>query len=217
MKPKVKICCISSVQEAETAARFGAAALGLVGEMPSGPGIISDALIREIVRTIPPPLASFLLTSRTSAQAIIGHHKLVYTNTIQLVDALQEGTYQQIREALPGIKLVQVVHVLGEQSIEEAMRLEQNVDAILLDSGNPGLKVKELGGTGRIHDWVISRRIRESIHKPVFLAGGLHAGNVREAIEVVQPFGVDLCSGVRSNGQLDPYKLEKFFEAVEKS
>ncbi|WP_369410450.1 phosphoribosylanthranilate isomerase [Pontibacter qinzhouensis] len=72
-----------------------------------------------------------------------------------------------------------------------------------------------MGGTGRIHDWVISRRIRESIGKPIFLAGGLTPENVREAIEVVQPFGVDVCSGVRTGGQLDQYKLEKFLKAVD--
>ncbi|WP_242918106.1 phosphoribosylanthranilate isomerase [Pontibacter liquoris] len=215
-KPHVKICCISSIQEAHTAIQQGASALGLVGEMPSGPGVISDTLIREIARLIPPPIASFLLTSHTTPARILQHHDRVHTNTIQLVDALAPEGYQQLREALPGIKLVQVVHVLGEESVEEAQQAAEHADAILLDSGNPKLPVKELGGTGRIHDWVISRKIRESISKPLFLAGGLNADNVREAIEVVQPFGVDLCSGVRTNGLLDPYKLEKFFEAIEK-
>lgn len=184
--------------------------------MPSGPGVVSDALIREIAQTIPPPVTSFLLTCHTNAPDIIRHYQLVLTNTIQLVDTLKPGAYVQLREALPGVKLVQVVHVLGEESVEEARHAASQADAILLDSGNPKLQVKELGGTGRIHDWVISRHIRESINKPVFLAGGLNADNVREAIEVVQPFGVDVCSGVRTNGHLDPYKLEKFFEAVGK-
>jgi phosphoribosylanthranilate isomerase len=216
MKPRVKICCISSVEEANTAILAGASALGLVGNMPSGPGVIEDELIREIAHAIPPPIASFLLSSHTDAQDIIRHHKRVHTGVIQLVDELKTGTFRQLRAALPGIKLVQVIHVTDERSIEEAQRMAAHVDAILLDSGNPALQVKELGGTGRIHDWVISRKIRESITTPVFLAGGLNADNVREAIEVVQPFGVDVCSGVRTNGHLDLYKLDKFFEAVEK-
>ncbi|WP_347156576.1 phosphoribosylanthranilate isomerase [Pontibacter chitinilyticus] len=216
MRPKVKICCISSIEEAQIAIQGGAAALGLVGDMPSGPGMISDELILEITQTIPPPIASFLLTRHTEEASIVAHHHQVHTSTIQLVDAVAPATYRQLRQALPGVKLVQVVHVLGEASVEEAQQMAEVADALLLDSGNPHLPVKELGGTGRIHDWIVSRRIRESINKPVFLAGGLHAGNVREAIEVVQPFGVDLCSGVRTNGHLDPYKLEKFFEAVEK-
>lgn len=214
MKPRVKICCISSVSEAQMAIAYGASALGLVGNMPSGPGIISDELIVQIAKSVPPPISTFLLTSETQAEAIIAHHQKVHTTTIQIVDALQEGTYQQIRQALPAIKLVQVIHVIDEQTVEEAIQISEFVDAILLDSGNPNLQVKELGGTGRVHNWALSRKIRESIQIPLFLAGGIKAENVKEAIETVQPFGLDLCSSVRTNGLLDPTKLEKFFEAL---
>ena len=110
MKPRVKICCISNIAEARLAIECGASALGLVGYMPSGPGVISDELIAEIAMTVPPPIATFLLTSETRAEAIITHYQKVHTNTIQIVDALQEGTYQQIRQALPNVKLVQVIH-----------------------------------------------------------------------------------------------------------
>lgn len=212
--PRVKICCINSIREAQMAIDHGASAIGLVGKMPSGPGPIPDELIFEISRRVPPPIATFLLTSETKAPDIIAHHQLVKTNTIQIVDALSEGTYSEIKEALPSIKLVQVIHVIDEGSVEEAVKVSQFVDALLLDSGNPKLKVKELGGTGRTHNWKLSRKIRESINIPLFLAGGLKAENVRAAIEEVEPFGVDLCSGVRTNGQLDPRKLEAFFSQV---
>ncbi|NNE98459.1 MAG: phosphoribosylanthranilate isomerase [Pyrinomonadaceae bacterium] len=215
MKPRVKICCISSRQEAFHAIDFGASALGLVGEMPSGPGIISDNEILEIASTVPPPIATFLLTSETVAEEIIGHHKRVQTNTIQIVDDLNDRDYQAIRKALPNIKLVQVVHVLNESSVEEALEVAELVDAVLLDSGNPNLAVKELGGTGRTHNWGLSRKIVDQCKKPVFLAGGLKPENVREAIEAVQPFGLDLCSGVRTDGKLDLQRLEKFFMEVE--
>ena len=185
--------------------------------MPSGPGVISDEQIRTIAQGVPPPVATFLLTSATDAAEIIQHHRRVATSTIQIVDALRSGTYQSIREALPGIKLVQVIHVVDESSVAAALALAEQVDALLLDSGNPNLAVKELGGTGRVHNWQLSRQIREQISKPIFLAGGLQAGNVRAAIETVEPFGLDLCSGVRTNGQLDLRKLEAFFEAVEKA
>ena len=197
------------------AIRYGAAALGLVGKMPSGPGIISDEEIYSIAQTIPPPIASFLLTSETTAEDIITHHRRVHTTTIQLVDALSGRSYELIREKLPAVKLVQVIHVIDERSVEEAIEIADFVDAILLDSGNPNLSVKELGGTGRTHNWQLSRQIRSHITKPVFLAGGLHPLNVKEAIEVVQPFGVDLCSGVRTHGKLDEKKLEAFFKALE--
>ncbi len=210
--PKVKICCISSEAEARQAIAFGASALGLVGAMPSGPGVISDAKIRQLADVVPPPIATFLLTSETNTQKIIAHQKRVHTNTIQIVDALSAGTYRDIRAALPDVKLVQVIHVVDEHSIAEAEKIADEVDALLLDSGNPKLPVKELGGTGRVHDWALSRRIRESVNKPVFLAGGLRPENVRRAIETVQPYGLDLCSGVRTDGKLDPRKLEAFFK-----
>ncbi|MFN8343677.1 MAG: phosphoribosylanthranilate isomerase [Spirosomataceae bacterium] len=214
MQPRVKICCISSVAEARLAVECGAAALGLVGHMPSGPGIISDELIAQIAGSVPPPISTFLLTCETNADAIIAHHQRVHTTTVQIVDALQEGTYAQIRQALPAVKLVQVIHVIDEKTVEEAIQAAEFVDALLLDSGNPSLQIKELGGTGRVHNWKLSRQIRDSISIPLFLAGGLRAENVKEAMDTVQPFGLDLCSSVRTDGLLDRRKLERFFEAI---
>ncbi len=196
------------------AIRHGASALGLVANMPSGPGVISDDLILAISKTVPPAISTFMLTCETSAASIIEHHKRTLTNTIQIVDELKTGTYEAIRLALPAIKIVQVIHVINEKTIEEALKISAFVDALLLDSGNPNLEIKELGGTGRVHNWAISRKIVEQSKLPVFLAGGLTVDNVRQAIEQVQPFGLDLCSGVRTGKKLDPYKLEKFFENV---
>jgi phosphoribosylanthranilate isomerase len=214
MKPRVKICCIASQEEARIAIAYGASALGLVAAMPSGPGPIPDDLILRIARSVPPPIATFLLTCETSAEAIIAHHRRTLTNTLQLVDTPEPGVYAAIRAALPSVKIVQVIHVRDENSLDEALQAAEQADALLLDSGNPSLAVKELGGTGRVHDWRLSRTIVAQSPVPVFLAGGLHAGNVRAAIDQVQPFAVDLCSGVRTNGHLDPKKLEAFFNAV---
>ena len=213
-RPKIKICCISSLEEAFLAIKHGADALGLVGNMPSGPGVIADELISQITKHVPPPIATFLLTSERKASDIIAHHQKVQTNTIQIVDSLLEMDYAKIREAIPAVKLVQVIHVLNEKQIDEALEIEQWVDAILLDSGNPNLKVKILGGTGNSHDWKLSRKIREAVNKPVFLAGGINAQNVQQAIEEVNPYGIDLCSSVRTNGQLDASKLDIFFKAI---
>ncbi|MEI6088355.1 MAG: phosphoribosylanthranilate isomerase [Bacteroidota bacterium] len=214
MIPKIKICCISSLQEAKMAIEFGASALGLVASMPSGPGTIDDALILEIARTIPPPIATFMLTCETSASEIIEHHHRTRTNTIQMVDELLEGSYNDIKLAIPSIKLVQVIHVIDESSVDEAIEIAEHVDALLLDSGNPKAMIKELGGTGRTHNWGLSRKIVEQSKVPVFLAGGINANNVKIAIEEVNPFGIDLCSSVRYNGKLDPYKLDAFFKAI---
>jgi phosphoribosylanthranilate isomerase len=182
--------------------------------MPSGPGVISDELIFRIAKTVPPPIGTFLLTSETSVAEIFKHHQRTQTNTIQLVDSLTRGSYNDLRTAIPGIKLVQVIHVINEYSVDEAIRISEHVDAILLDSGNPNLLVKELGGTGRTHNWKLSRKIRDCIKVPIFLAGGLKPENIRQAIEEVQPFGIDLCTGVRTNGILDKDKLAWFFHEI---
>jgi len=211
---RVKICCISSVEEAMLAVKYGASALGLVSAMPSGPGIITENLIAEIAERVPPGVASFLLTSKQTADEIIEQHKSCRTNTIQICDHLIDGKYSEIKKALHGIKIVQVVHVTGEESLHEAVEVSKHVDAILLDSGNQKLEIKELGGTGRVHDWSISKKIRESIGVPLYLAGGLKPDNVQDAIRNVNPFGLDLCSGVRTNGKLDVQKLSMFMEKV---
>lgn len=215
-RPRIKICCISSIDEAKMAIAQGASALGLVGKMPSGPGIISDELINKITRTVPPPIATFLLTSETKPEEIISHYKRVHTTTIQIVDKLDRREYNLIRKELPFVRLVQVVHVIDDSSVREAIETSKYVDAILLDSGNPNLAIKELGGTGRIHNWELSREIRKAISIPLFLAGGINKDNVKRAIETVQPFGLDLCSGVRTDGKLDSQKLEEFFKAIER-
>jgi len=212
--PRVKICCISSVAEAQLAIRCGADALGLVSAMPSGPGTIGEDAIAEIAAAAPPPIATFLLTCLSDADAIIEQQRRCGTNTLQLVDAVPPPTYATLRRALPGVRIVQVIHVLGEHSVREAQIVAPHVDALLLDSGNPHLAIKELGGTGRVHDWTHSARIVRKCGKPVFLAGGLRADNVRSAIDAVRPFGLDLCSGVRTDGALDAQKLAAFFAAL---
>ena len=212
MQPRIKICCIRSIDEAWTAIRFGASAIGLVARMPSGPGPIPDELIRQIAAAVPPPVATFMLTSETSVKAIIRHHERTLTNTIQIVDNLAEGTYSELKNALPSVRIVQVIHVIDQESVDLAVSISENVDALLLDSGNPNLVIKQLGGTGRVHDWKLSRKIRDNSKCPVFLAGGLKPENVRQAIEEVEPFGIDVCSGVRTDGKLDRQKLSDFFQ-----
>ena len=216
-KTHIKICCISSLEEAKFAIKAGASALGLVGHMPSGPGIISDELIAEIAASVPKNIDTFLLTSETSAAKIIQHYLKVNTTIIQLVDSLTQGSYSQIKAALPHVKIVQVLHVLDESSINEALKISNFVDLILLDSGNPNLATKELGGTGRIHNWEISKEIVKKVTIPVFLAGGLTPKNALQAIKEVNPYGLDLCSGVRTNGLLDVAKLAAFFRSIKQN
>lgn len=213
--PRVKVCCIASVAEARLAVAAGASALGLVSAMPSGPGVIDDdtaaaiaaALRGEAVRT-------FLLTSRTRAEGIAAQHAHVRPTTLQLVDHVPHDELRRLRALVPDAELVQVIHVTGEEALAEAVAVAPLVDALLLDSGNPRLAVKQLGGTGRSHDWRLSRRIRDAVHPtPLWLAGGLRADNVAEAVATVQPHGLDLCSSVRTDGALDAARLAAFMAA----
>ena len=208
--PRVKVCCISSVDEARTAIEAGADAIGLVSSMPSGPGVIPEDLIRTIAGTVPPPIATFLLTCHQRVADIVAQQRRCGTNTVQICDRLIHGSYTELRAAMPGVAVVHVIHVNGRESLEEAVSMAPHVDALLLDSGNQTLATKELGGTGRTHDWRLSAEIRRAVRVPIFLAGGLRAENVREAIGQVEPWGVDLCSGVRSGGRLDRSKLKAF-------
>jgi len=213
--PRIKICCIASIAEAALAVEAGASALGLVSHMPSGPGVIRDEQIAEIAATVPPSIGTFLLTSRQNVDEIVAQQRFCGTNTIQICDHLTRGTHRELRQALPGISIVQVIHVTGPESVEEAEAVAPHVNAILLDSGNQKLAVKELGGTGRRHDWTLSRKIRERIRVPLFLAGGLTPENVAQAIREVEPFGLDVCSGVRTAGKLDAEKLKRFIGGVQ--
>ena len=215
---RFKICCMASTEEAALAIAVGADAVGLVSAMPSGPGPIPDDLIPHIAAAVPAPVATFLLASRTMAADIIPQARASHCNTLQFVDHVHAEEWPALREALPNLRLVQVIHVTGESAIDDAVDAAGRADLILLDSGNPRLAVKELGGTGRRHDWAISRRIALEVQErrgvPVFLAGGLNPENVAEAIATVRPFGVDVCSSVRTADGLDPEKVEAFAAAV---
>ncbi len=214
---RVKICCIASVEEARLAVQYGASALGLVSAMPSGPGVIAEALIAEIVEdtaSTSPAIDTFLLTSQTDPAKLVKQQGRCGTNTVQICDDLPPNAYATLRESLPGVRLVPVIHVADADSVAHALRMTKDADALLLDSGNPSLAIKELGGTGRTHDWSLSAEIVKQSSIPVYLAGGLNAENVGEAIRTVRPYGVDVCSGVRTTGSLDESKLIAFMAAV---
>lgn len=214
MRTRVKICCISSVDEAQLAIREGADAIGLVGPMPSGPGPIPDRTIADIARQVPPGVSCFLLTSETTVSGIAEHLLRTGVATVQLVQHLSLAETMGLDRVLLSTRRVQVIHMEGPEALDLIEKYEPYVHAFLLDSGRPSAETPELGGTGRTHDWDLSRRFVEKSKKPVYLAGGLTPENVQEAILTVRPFGVDVCSGVRTNGHLDPRKLADFMSAI---
>lgn len=217
MQTKVKICCIQNIDEANLAIQYGASAIGLVSEMPSGPGPIFEAKIREIAEAVPKSINTFLLTSKTDSREIINQLKRCGTDTVQIVDSLTSGNYEDIRNAIDDISIVQVIHVINDHSLKQAIETAPYVDALLLDSGNPSLATKVLGGTGKTHNWQISNSICRNVDIPVYLAGGLNQHNISAAIKTVRPFGVDVCTGVRSDRILDKDKLSEYMRQIKNS
>jgi phosphoribosylanthranilate isomerase len=210
MRTRVKICCIASIEEAKLAIAAGADAIGLVAAMPSGSGMISDALIADIAAATPPPITTFLLTSQTSADAISHHVRNTRPAAVQIVSHIDPAESARLAVIEPHVRRVQVIHIEGTDALDVIPLYAPHIHAFLLDSGRPNAPERELGGTGRVHDWAVSAAFVRASPKPVFLAGGLHPGNVMEAIHRVRPFGIDLCSGVRTNGRLDGIKLKSF-------
>jgi phosphoribosylanthranilate isomerase len=211
---RFKVCCIRDETELAMAVRYGASAIGLVSAMPSGPGPIPDEQIARLLPRVPPGVDAFLLTCLTDVYALVAQHRRLPAPVLQLVDRLEPGSHRRLKRALPGVRLVQAIHVEGEDAVEEAIALAEEVDALLLDSGRPGAAVKELGGTGRVHDWALSRQVVDAVGVPVFLAGGLGPDNVAEAVSRVAPWGVDVCSGLRPDGALEEKKLSAFAAAL---
>jgi phosphoribosylanthranilate isomerase len=211
---RVKICCIESHDAARAAAAAGADALGFVSAMPSGPGVIGEDRIAQIVAAAPRGPHKFLLTCATTADVIAAQVRRCHVDTVQLVDDVAPAQVARLRDLCAGLQVVQVIHVRGDIALAEAAAAAAHADALLLDSGDPAAARKVLGGTGRTHDWELSRRIRESVTVPVWLAGGLTPANVAAAVAAVAPYGVDVCSGVRTDGLLDEAKVAAFVQAA---
>ena len=187
--------------------------MGFVG-VPSSPRAIDDGTIAAIAALMPPPIATFLLTSDPTAKGIAERVQRAGASVAQILAHLSPVESEQLPKLLPATRRVQVIHVENAGAIDLIPQYAPHVHAFLLDSGRPTLPTPEYGGTGRTHDWSVSAEfVRRSPH-PVFLAGGLSAGNVGEAIKRVRPFGVDVCTGARTEGRLDRKKLEAFVEAV---
>ncbi len=216
MRTRTKVCCIASLEEARQAIAAGADAIGLVAAMPSG-RTIADDRIAEITAFAPPPVASFLLTSERTADAISAHVRRTGPTTVQIVTHIDPSESARLAELEPQVRRVQVIHVEGPEALNLIAVYAPHVHAFLLDSGAPNAATPQLGGTGRRHDWAVSAEFVRMSRLPVFLAGGLSAANAEEAIRQVRPFGLDLCSGLRTEGRLDPGKLAGFMAAVRRA
>jgi len=175
-------------------------------------------MIAEIAAFAPPPVATVLLTAETKAEAISAHIRVTNPTAVQIVAHIEPTESARLARLEPHVRRIQAIHVTGGEDALDLMDVySPHIHAFLLDSGRPGEKIPVLGGTGRTHNWAVSSRFVQESTRPVFLAGGLTAENVGDALRQVQPFGLDLCSGVRTNGQLDAAKLATFMMAVRRA
>ena len=208
MRIRVKICCMASPDEARMAAAAGADLVGLVGPMPSGAGIITPDACRRIADAAPSWVTPVLLTSSDTAEEIEQEVRNAGVRAVQLVRHVHPSVHDELARRLPGVRRIQVIHVEDDGALGLLVAYSRRVEAFLLDSGSPSRH--ELGGTGRVHNWGISSAFTQASPIPVFLAGGLTPMNVGDAIRHVRPFGIDVCSGLRTDGKLDQSKLAAF-------
>lgn len=214
IRPRIKICCIQDRQQAALAIAHGADAIGLVALGLSGPEVLPDAQITHVAEDVPPGVTSFLLTREQDPHKLVAQALRCKTSAIQIVDRVPIEAYGMLRKAAPNLRIVQVIHVVGPQALAEALDVSQHVDALILDSGTPSGDTPVYGGTGATHDWSVSASIVQQVPIPVWLAGGINESNLIDAWETVRPWGIDLCSGVRTGMSLDPAKLERFMGIV---
>ncbi len=205
---RVKICGNRTSDDLALAGHMGADAVGLiVSARHRTEDAIPPATAAALLRDVPIFVNSVLVTHLITAAEVIELHRTVPVSTIQLHDAIAVAEVEAIRRAIPHIPLIKAVGVTGEGAIDVARRFEPYVDALLLDTHADD----RIGGTGVVHDWSISRRIVANMKKPVILAGGLHPGNLVQAIEEVRPYGVDVNTGVEfANGEKDPERMKQF-------
>ncbi len=212
-RPHIKICCISSVEEARLASGAGAHLLGLVGPMPSGPGVLTLDAARAIAAHDHRPARPILLTASDTAADIARDAATVGVSSVQVVRHIAVQEARTLGES--GLDYVQVIHVEGPDSVDLVDTYAEHCSAFLLDSGRPAAGF--LGGTGAVHDWSLSAGFVRRSPRPVWLAGGLTPENVGAAIETVRPDGLDICSGLRREGRLDAGLLRDYIVAIDRA
>jgi phosphoribosylanthranilate isomerase len=211
----IKICCIETEEDRARALQDGVTSLGFVAEGLTPPYLVSIPRAATLREGLPRRIEAVLLTAETCAETLVSQARDMDADAIQLCRPVSPQTLAHLRTALPGVRLIGVIHMGDPGGPDRAAAIAESVDIVLLDSGS--LQTSELGGTGRTHDWKESARVRDVVRGELWLAGGLRPDNVGAAITLVRPDGVDVCSGVRTNGRVDPAKVRAFVAAARES
>lgn len=208
---KVKICGVTNVEDALASISFGADAVGfLVGRVHSSTSVfLSPEQAAEIVARLPPFCSSVLVTHLSRPEDVLPILKIANVTTLQLHGNTAPQEAIEIKRKIPFLKIYKAIHVFDESALQEGKRYVGCVDGIVLDTAIRA--TGQVGGTGQTHDWGISKSVVRSSGLPVILAGGLNPENIIDAIRTVQPYGVDVNSGInKPNGTKDHEKLRLF-------
>ena len=212
---RVKICGIKSIEDARAAYEAGADELGFHVALDGGRSPLTPESAAEMIRMLPGGVSSVVVTSATQPAQLIEIAKKTGANVLQLYGDATPEQVRAVKAELPNIVIWKVLNVSDDSSIAKAKEYEGAADAIALDTLNKETGAR--GGSGKTHDWNISKRVVESVSVPVVLAGGLTPENVAEAIATVSPAGVDVNSGVSNpDGSKDIEKVKAFVNNAKK-
>jgi phosphoribosylanthranilate isomerase len=203
----VKICGNTRVRDVEVVAELGAEFIGVVVDVPvPTPRKVSVEKAKEILHVASLSARSVAVIMPNTLDAAVGYYRKLRPDFLQL-HGEEDVTFLKNLRGLVSCGIIKTIHVKGKESVQEAKKCSRFVDAILLDTPS-----EKMGGSGKIHDWNISKKIVKEIEKPVILAGGLNPENVKKAVEMVNPYAVDVSSGVETHGRKDYKKVKKFIQ-----
>ncbi len=211
---RVKICGLTREEDLAVAVAAGADAVGFIVGVPSSPRNLTLEMAEMLLSQVPIFVDSVVVTAPKSIKQLVEVCEGLKPSAIQ-IHGKEPLDSSEIREKIKDTRLIKTVYVTEDALNETAIEDSKMFDALLLDSFSKG----QYGGTGKVHDWTLSRQIKEAVAPvPVILAGGLKPENVKEAILKVQPYAVDVASGVElSPGVKDHEKVRAFVKKAKKS
>jgi len=206
---RVKICGITREEDLAVAVAAGADAVGFLVGVPSSPRNLTLERAERLLKQVPVFVDSVVVTVPDSIDSLVKIYDRLKPTAIQ-IHGEKPFDATVIREKIRGARLIKTVYVKTGNATAAVIEDSKAFDAILLDSFTSG----RYGGTGMIHDWELSRQIKQVIEPtPLILAGGLKPENVKEAILTVQPYAVDVASGVELQPAVkDPKKVYAFIK-----
>jgi phosphoribosylanthranilate isomerase len=204
----VKICGLTREEDLAVAMNMGADAVGFLVGVPESPRNLTLKRAKKLLSSVPVFVDKVVVTPSKSFEWLLEVNNMLKPSAIQIHGKKIDS--KKIEESIQDTMLIKTIYVTESTLNEKTIKDLKKFDAILLDS----FSKNQYGGTGKVHDWKLSRKIKEALEPiPVILAGGLTPNNVKEAILTVKPYAVDVASGIEINpGIKDHKKIKAFIE-----